>query len=68
MRLLLIASEHCTRMKRHKLENCCTHSCDELHCFVQKRERMVLSRKALKPESGTRLLRWTLTASWSFLG
>jgi transposase-like protein/IS1 family transposase len=43
MRLLLIASEHCARMMRHKLENLAVEriQCDELHCFVQKRERMV---------------------------
>ena len=43
MRLLLIASERSAQMMRHKLENLTIQriQCDELHCFVQKRERRV---------------------------
>jgi transposase-like protein/IS1 family transposase len=41
MRLLLIAADRCATMMRHKLENLSVGliQCDELHCFVQKRER-----------------------------
>jgi transposase-like protein/IS1 family transposase len=43
MRLLLTASGHCARMMRHKLSELSVEriQCGELHCFVQKRERMV---------------------------
>jgi len=43
LRLLLVAAERCARMMRHKLENLPIEriQCDELHCFCQKRERMV---------------------------
>jgi transposase-like protein len=43
MRLLLVAAERSARLMRHKLENLeiARIQCDELHCFVQKRERRV---------------------------
>ena len=43
MRLLLTVAEKLQRKMRHKLENLtfARIQCDELHCFVQKRERMV---------------------------
>lgn len=41
MRILLNAADHCAKIMRHKLENLSIAriQCDELHCFVQKRER-----------------------------
>jgi transposase-like protein/IS1 family transposase len=43
MRLLLVAAENSARIMRHKLSELeiARIQCDELHCFVQKRERMV---------------------------
>jgi transposase-like protein/IS1 family transposase len=43
MRLLLLTTEKITTKLRHKLENLVTEriQCDELHCYVQKRERSV---------------------------
>jgi transposase-like protein/IS1 family transposase len=43
LRLLLLAAEKITAKLRHKFENLVVEriQCDELHCFVQKRERNV---------------------------
>jgi transposase-like protein len=41
MRLLLLAGERCTRLMKHQFTTVEVHriQCDELHCFVGKRER-----------------------------
>jgi transposase-like protein/IS1 family transposase len=43
LRLLLLVADKCEQKMRHKLENLAPRriQCDELHCFVQKRERNV---------------------------